>query len=84
MKGSSRSKFKPVEARQPQYSKEEFSQRGAVLYESQVRSQVEAGNHGKLVAINSDIHCGTVRAACLVAKLLSRREFQIQPFDASW
>jgi hypothetical protein len=38
------------------YSKEEFSQRGNALYESQIRSQVEADNHGKIVAI--DIESG--------------------------
>jgi hypothetical protein len=36
---------------QPRHSKEEFAQRGDVLYESQIRSQLEAGNHGKIVAI---------------------------------
>jgi hypothetical protein len=38
--------------RQPRYSKEEFAQRGDALYKSQVRSQVEEGNHGKIVAID--------------------------------
>jgi hypothetical protein len=38
------------------YSKEELSQRGKALYESQIRSQVEADNHGKIVAI--DIESG--------------------------
>jgi hypothetical protein len=38
--------------RQPRYSKEEFAQRGDALYESQVRSQVEEGNHGNIVAID--------------------------------
>ena len=38
--------------RQPRYSKEEFAQRGDALYEAQVRSQVEEGNHGKIVAID--------------------------------
>jgi hypothetical protein len=38
--------------RQPRYSKEEFAQRGDALYESEVRSQVEEGNHGKIVAID--------------------------------
>ncbi len=38
--------------RQPRYSKEEFAQRGDALYESQIRSQVEEGNHGKIVAID--------------------------------
>lgn len=47
--------------RQPRYSKEEFSQRGDALYESQIRSQVEEGNHGKIVAI--DIETGTFELA---------------------
>jgi hypothetical protein len=38
--------------RQPRYSKEEFAQRGDALYESAVRAQVEAGNHGRIVAID--------------------------------
>jgi hypothetical protein len=38
--------------RQPRYSKEEFAQRGDDIYESQVRSQVEADNYGKIVAID--------------------------------
>jgi hypothetical protein len=37
---------------QPRYSKEEFAQRGDELYESEIRSQVEEGNHGKIVAID--------------------------------
>jgi hypothetical protein len=37
--------------RQPRYSKEEFAQRGNEIYETQIRSQVEAENHGKIVAI---------------------------------
>jgi hypothetical protein len=37
---------------QPRYSKEEFAQRGDALYESEVRAQVEEGNHGKIVAID--------------------------------
>ncbi len=42
--------------RQPRYSKEEFAQRGDALYEAEIRSQVEAGNDGKIVAI--DIETG--------------------------
>lgn len=38
--------------RQPQYSKEEFANRGDEIYESQVRPNVEAGNRGKIVAID--------------------------------
>lgn len=40
----------------PRYSKEEFARRGDEIYESQVRRQVEADNHGKIVAI--DIETG--------------------------
>jgi hypothetical protein len=42
--------------RQPRYSKEEFARRGDEIYETQVRSQVEEGNHGKIVAL--DIETG--------------------------
>jgi len=47
---------KPMTVRQPRYSKEEFAQRGDEIYKSQVRPKVEAGNHGKIVAI--DIETG--------------------------
>ncbi len=47
--------------RQPRYSKEEFAQRGDALYESEVRAQVEEGNHGKIVAI--DIETGSFELA---------------------
>jgi hypothetical protein len=46
---------------QLRYSKEEFSRRGNEIYESQVRSQVEQGNHGKIVAI--DIETGVFELA---------------------
>jgi hypothetical protein len=52
MKGSSRNEVKSVTVRQPRYSKEEFARLGDEIYESQVRSQVEAGNYGKIVAID--------------------------------
>jgi hypothetical protein len=47
--------------RQPRHSKEEFAQRGDALYDSQIRSQVEEGNHGKIVAI--DIETGAFELA---------------------
>jgi peptide subunit release factor RF-3 len=50
-----------MRVRQPRYSKEEFAQRGNALYESQIRSQVEEGNHGKIVAI--DIETGAFEVA---------------------
>jgi hypothetical protein len=43
------------------YSKEEFARRGNEIYESQVRPQVESGNHGKIVAI--DIETGAFELA---------------------
>jgi hypothetical protein len=41
---------------QLRYGKEEIARRGRKIYETQVRSQVEVGNHGKIVAI--DIETG--------------------------
>jgi hypothetical protein len=46
---------------QLRYSKEEFARRGDEIYESQARSQVEQGNHGKIVAI--DIETGAFELA---------------------
>ncbi|BBH42139.1 MULTISPECIES: hypothetical protein [Microcystis] len=42
--------------RQRRYPKEELARRGQQLYESGIRQQVEAGNEGKIVAI--DIETG--------------------------
>ncbi len=42
--------------RQPRYSKEDLVKRGDLIYQTQIRPQVEAGNHGKIVAI--DIETG--------------------------
>ena len=60
--------------RKPRYSKEEFAQRGDALYDSQIRSQVEEGNHGKIVAI--DIETGAFEVAddlLTASKLLCAR-----------
>jgi hypothetical protein len=38
--------------RQRRYSKEELARWGQELYESSIRQQVEAGNEGKIVAID--------------------------------
>ena len=43
------------------YSKEEFARRGNEIYSTQVRPQVEEGNHGKIVAI--DIETGAFEVA---------------------
>jgi hypothetical protein len=55
-----RQHFDPAQ-RKPRYSKEEFAQRGDALYETQIRDQVETGNHGKIVAI--DIETGAFEVA---------------------
>lgn len=47
--------------RQPRYTKEEHARRGTALYEQQVRPLVEAGNKGKIVAI--DIETGEFEMA---------------------
>jgi hypothetical protein len=61
--------------RQPRYSKEEFTRRGNEIYASQVRSQVEAGNHGKIVAIDIETGAFEVAEDSLTAadRLFSRR-----------
>lgn len=60
--------------RQPSYNKEEFAQRGNEVYEQHVRSQVEEGNQGKIVAI--DIETGQFEVAedtpVAAERLLSR------------
>jgi hypothetical protein len=60
--------------RQPRYSKEDFARRGNELYEKQVRPQVEAGNKGKVVAIDIDTGAFEVAEDTLAAsqRLLGR------------
>ena len=41
-------------SRQPRYSKEEHARRGVALYEQHVRPQVEAGNRGRIAALDVD------------------------------
>ena len=38
----------------PRYSKEEHARRGNAIYDQQIRQKVEAGNRGKVVAIDVD------------------------------
>ena len=40
--------------RQPRYSKDEHARRGSDLYEQRVAAQVEAGNRGRIVALDVD------------------------------
>jgi hypothetical protein len=70
-----------MEVRQPRYSKEEFARRGNEIYDSQIRSNVEEGNHGKIVAIN--IETGTFEIADTPMKAVDRlyeREPNAQPW----
>jgi hypothetical protein len=67
--------------RQPRYSKEEFAQRGDLIYQTQIRPQVEAGNHGKIVAI--DIETGDFEVAnstILAVDKLYERKPDAQPW----
>jgi hypothetical protein len=67
--------------RQPRYSKEEFSRLGNEIYESQVRQQVEEGNHGRIVAI--DIETGAFEVAdtpMVAADQLYERKPDAQPW----
>jgi hypothetical protein len=70
-----------MKVRQPRYSKEEFAQRGDEIYETQVRPQVEEGNHGKIVAI--DIETGAFEVgndSLTAAKQLLKRYPDAQIF----
>jgi hypothetical protein len=67
--------------REPRYSKEEFARRGNKIYESQVRQEVEAGNHGKIVAI--DIETGAFEVAdtpMVAVDRLYERQSDAQPW----
>jgi hypothetical protein len=67
--------------RKPLYSKEEFARRGDEIYESQVRDQVEEGNHGKLVAINIETGAFEVADTSMMAvDRLYEREPNAQPW----
>jgi hypothetical protein len=46
---------------QPRYSPEEFARRGEAFYQNDIRPQIEAGNKGKIVAI--DIESGEYEIA---------------------
>lgn len=47
--------------REPRLTKEEHARLGMEIYEKRVRPQVEAGNHGKIVAI--DVETGEFEVA---------------------
>jgi cyanophycinase-like exopeptidase len=51
----------------PRYSKEDFAQRGDLIYQNQIRPQVEFGNQGKIVAIDIETEDFEVDAREIVA-----------------
>jgi hypothetical protein len=59
---------------QPRYTKDEHARRGAAVYEQQVRPRVEAGNHGRVVAVDVDTGAFEVADDTLTAarRLLAR------------
>ena len=59
---------------QPRYSMDEHVRRGTALYEQQVRPQVEAGNRGRVVALDVDTGSFEVAEDTLTAsrQLLAR------------
>ncbi|WP_035992486.1 hypothetical protein [Leptolyngbya sp. KIOST-1] len=67
--------------RQRRYSKEELARRGQALYESGIRQQVEAGNNGKIVAI--DIETGAFEVADHVLPA-TQRLFERYPDAQPW
>jgi len=67
--------------RKRRYSKEEMARRGQEIYESEVRQQVEAGNEGKIVAI--DIETGAFEVDEYVIPA-TERLFERHPNAQPW
>ncbi|NEO87649.1 MAG: hypothetical protein F6J87_25825 [Spirulina sp. SIO3F2] len=67
--------------RQRRYPKAELADRGQKLYESGIRQQVEAGNEGKIVAI--DIETGDFEVAETVVAATNRL-FERHPEAQPW
>jgi hypothetical protein len=70
-----------VPIRQRRYSKEELAHRGQELYESGIRQQVEAGNEGKIVAIDIETGDFEVDETLMGA---TDRLFERQPDAQPW
>jgi hypothetical protein len=60
---------------QPRYSAEEFAQRGEEIYARDIRPKVEAGNKGKVVAIDIETGAYELGEDTIVAsdRLLARQ-----------
>jgi hypothetical protein len=81
MKGVSRNEVKPMAVRQRRYSKEELAQRGQALYDSCLRQQVEAGNEGKIIAIDIETGDFEISEDTLIA---SDRLLERNPDAQTW
>ena len=53
----------------PDIARKRFAQRGDALYESEIRQQVEEGNHGKIVAIHIETGAFELAARELYARV---------------
>ena len=64
----------PMTRSQPRYDKGEHARRGTILYEQQVRPRVEAGNRGRIAALDVDTGAFEVADDTLTAsrQLLAR------------
>lgn len=71
----------PMAVRQRRYSKEELAQRGQALYDSSIRQQVEAGNKGKIVAIDIETGAFEVDENLVSA---TNRLFDLYPDAQPW
>lgn len=81
MSDKDQAKFTIMAVYQPRYSKEEFAQRGDLIYQTQIRPQVEVGNHGKIVAINIETGIFEVADTPMAAvDRLYEREPDAQPW----
>ena len=70
-----------MEIRQRRHSKEELAQRGQALYQSSIRQQVEAGNEGKIVAIDIETGAFEVDETVIAA---TDRLFERNPDAQPW
>jgi hypothetical protein len=78
---SSRNEVNPMAVRQRRYSKEEIARRGQELYESDIRQQIEAGNEGKIVAIDIETGDFEVDETVITA---TERLFERHPDAQPW
>ena len=60
---------------QPRYSAEETARRGDALYDQQIRAQVEAGNEGKILAIDIETGAYVVEATVVAAAHRLRAQY---------